>query len=83
MKITTQDVFHCDFCKKKQFRKGDMTKHEKWCKYNPNNQHACFNFCENLIRSEEHYDGIYYESKKTVFTCNISKKEMYSYNPFS
>lgn len=80
--ITTPH-FKCDFCGKKQFRKSDMVKHEKWCKLNPNNKHICFAYCKNLIKSEEDYEGISsdgeYLGRRTVFTCTALNQKMYSF----
>ena len=42
MKITlNHTLYHCDFCKKKLFRKHAMEKHEKACGANPENKHPC------------------------------------------
>jgi len=87
MKIEQATIYKCEHCGKVQFRKGDMTRHEKWCKMNPNNLHACFNFCHNLIKSEERYEvnggysewGDGYSGMRTVFTCKVTGKEMYSF----
>ncbi len=87
MKIEQATIYRCDHCGKVQFRKGDMTKHEKWYKLNPTNLHACFKFCQNLIKSEERYevDGGYsaygngYSGMRTVFTCKVTGMEMYSF----
>lgn len=79
MEIINQPYFKCDFCGKKQFRKSDMSLHEKWCKKNPNNQHTCFKYCKHLIKSEEEYEGFDYVGLKTVFTCDILKQKMFSF----
>jgi len=82
MKIETMPVYTCEFCGKKQFRKSDMTKHEKWCKHNPNNQHACFKYCNHLIREEEYYgtgESDCPSGKKTIFTCALTNQTMYSF----
>jgi hypothetical protein len=77
-------VFTCDFCGKKQFRKCDMTLHERWCKKNPNNLHKCFEFCIHLKKYEVEYEGTdrygeEYLGKKTEFTCDVLKKQMFSF----
>jgi hypothetical protein len=83
MKIETVSVFTCDYCGKKQFRKCDMSVHEKWCKLNPNNQHKCFQYCKHLIKTEEEYEGTTYDEVfiglRTIFTCDILKQGMYSF----
>ncbi len=81
MKTITKPYFKCDFCGKKQFRKCDMTRHEKWCKKNPLNDHACFHYCKHLIKdkivSVDAYDGEQFSSLCT-FQCAVTKKFMYS-----
>jgi len=86
MLITLQEVYKCDHCGKRQFRKYDMVQHEKWCKKNPQNQHKCFQFCHHLIKSEEEYEGAdHYDQgetffgTKTVFTCGLTNQKMYSF----
>ena len=83
MKEAVVPVFTCDHCGKKQFRKSDMSRHEKWCKKNPNNDHKCFQFCKHLIKGEEEYEGVNYDEvfigKKTVFQCALTKQKMYSF----
>src|SRR5580698_8853870 len=78
--IKNVSIFKCDFCGKKSFRKGDTTRHEKWCPANPNNKHACFNDCKHLIRGEEEYEGRdEYVGKKSTFTCALTMQKMFSY----
>ncbi len=76
--IENVTVFQCDHCGKKQFRKCDMTQHEKWCFKNENNKHKCFQYCKHLIRSKEFIEEGGYQMK-TVFTCGVTKKNMFSY----
>lgn len=92
MKIILQNVYHCEYCEKKQFRKCDMSRHEKHCKQNPNNQHKCFDICKHLLKEEEEYitknrwgcndDGDTleeYVGTRTVFKCALTNQKMYSY----
>jgi hypothetical protein len=88
MKIILQNVYHCEYCEKKQFRKCDMSKHEKNCKQNPNNKHKCFEICKHLLREEEEYickdrwgntAKTEYVGIKTVFKCALTSQKMYSY----
>lgn len=86
MKIETAQIYKCDHCGKVQFRKCDMSKHEKWCKLNPNNRHACYEFCKHLVKGEEQYEGQSrydsgegYTGKRTVFTCGLTGQKMYSF----
>jgi len=50
------DVFQCEYCSKKLFRKHAMVNHELKCSMNPINIRACFNcdFCEKI---EIKYEG--------------------------
>lgn len=86
MKEAIIPVFTCDYCGKKKFRKCDMSRHEKWCRNNPNNQHKCFQFCRYLVKSEEEYEGRdqydydeTFTGKKTVFHCALTNQKMYSF----
>jgi hypothetical protein len=84
MKVIETPHFKCDFCGKRQFRKCDMSLHEKWCKKNPINAHACFQHCIHLLKTEEDYDGsTYYNEdytgKRTIFTCALTQQKMYSF----
>ena len=87
MKIILQNVYHCEYCEKKQFRKCDMSRHEKHCKQNPNNQHKCFEICKHLLKEEEEYKVQYsgddtdggYVGTRTVFKCALTNQKMYSY----
>lgn len=79
MNIIETKIFVCEHCGKKQFRKGDMTVHERWCKKNPNNKHSCYNFCSHLIKSDREYQGDDFTGTKTIFTCAKTNKEMFSF----
>ncbi len=79
MQVTVANIYKCDFCGKRQFRQCDMTRHEKWCKKNPNNFHICFQFCNHLIKTDGEYEGEDYVGTKTIFTCGVTKQEMFSY----
>jgi len=74
-----QNVYECEYCGKKQFRKGDMTKHEKWCKKNPNNNHKCFQYCKHLIKEDEEYSGSDFVGNRTIFKCALTEQKMFSY----
>ena len=80
MKIIETTVYQCDYCGKKQYRKCDMTKHEKWCKKNPKNDHKCFQYCVHLVRDREDcYDEGESPKTRRTFTCSLLNKKMYSY----
>lgn len=80
MKIEQLTVFICEHCNRKMFGKGAMSRHEKYCKENPNNKHKCFEFCKHLKMEKNYthdewgnnYGGI-------EFTCMKTGDEMYSY----
>jgi hypothetical protein len=62
------------------FGKGAMSRHEKYCRDNPNNQHKCFEFCKHLKR-DVHINSDDYENyeKRTYMTCMKTGKALYSY----
>jgi len=76
-------VHKCDYCGKKHFRKGDATRHEKYCSQNPANNHLCFQMCKNLVQGKEEYEGckdeIKFTGTRTTFTCQLTGQKMYSY----
>lgn len=82
MKIIEGKIYTCDFCGKRQFRQCDMTKHEKWCKENPNNMHKCFQYCKHLVKGKEDYNGggnDEWQPQRTTFTCALLNKQMFSF----
>lgn len=80
MKAITQKVYQCEHCGKKMLAAGPMARHEKYCKQNPHNKHKCFDFCRHLLRTGEVvYAGGEPYYKRTVFTCGVTNKEMYSF----
>ena len=86
MKITENiTLYHCDYCKKKLFRKGSMTRHEETCLNNPKNHKACFN-CIFLEKTEQEvawgHENPFTEmgSKKIeMFKCSKLDKLMFPY----
>lgn len=85
MKITQRKVYQCEFCKRNMLSAGSMSRHEKFCKENPNNQHKCFDWCVHLEKSLE---DIGYRSgnpddderiRITHMTCLKLNKKMYSF----
>jgi hypothetical protein len=86
MKTTLENVYQCDYCKKKMRSKGAMSRHEKYCKHNPNNKHICFEWCKHLKKeriNEGYTDsetGMFeIESSKIEFTCTAKNIKMYSF----
>jgi phage FluMu protein Com len=80
MKKQQETVYRCEHCNKAMFGAGAMSRHEKYCPKNPNNQHKCFDFCKHLKR-EFTYSGDNYNihTRITNFTCKLTGKKMYSY----
>ena len=88
MKTKNLDVYFCDHCKKHLFRKSSMTKHETFCKSNPENYKKCLDGCK-YLQSIEHVvdfesfnnnDDGYVEKTVKVFKCIKYDKLMF---PFS
>lgn len=80
MKTTNETVYRCDFCNRHMFGKGAMSRHEKFCRKNPNNQHQCFKYCVHLQKTtnyEYYYDGI--QIGGTTMLCKLKNVYMYSY----
>ena len=84
---TTENItlYHCDYCKKKLFRKGAMARHEETCLNNPKNHKACFN-CIFLEKTEQEvswgHENPFTEmgSKKIeMFKCSKLDKLMFPY----
>lgn len=80
MRTILRKVYECEHCGRKMLGAGAMGRHEKWCKKNPHNRHKCFAFCKHLLRAGEVvYDGGEPYYKRTIFTCSVTGKEMYSF----
>ena len=71
------EAYKCDYCAKIYKRSSDCMKHEKICKKNPDNKHSCFNFCKHLIKETNYSEDGEYTTCE--FSCEILKKQMYSY----
>ncbi|AIM37395.1 hypothetical protein KO02_12355 [Sphingobacterium sp. ML3W] len=83
-------VYHCDFCKKKLFRKHAMLKHEEGCEQNPKNKIACFSGCRHLEHIEIEFDvfshhayedgePILHSRKSSCFKCMTKNTLMYTF----
>ena len=83
MKTEVRKVYQCEHCKRRMVSAGAMSRHERFCRYNPNNRHKCFDLCEFLERKteliNEHKDPTNPASYRTVFTCSATGQRMYSY----
>lgn len=77
MKTETMEIHTCEFCGKYYKMKHHAKRHEKFCRNNPINDHACFRDCKNLER-EKIEAG--YNSERIAFTCiHHPLCELYSY----
>jgi hypothetical protein len=63
------------------FGKGAMSRHERYCRKNPNNQHQCFKYCVHLEKTHENIEtGDYSDSPRiTNMRCKIKDILMFSY----
>ena len=77
-------VYICEHCKKKKlFLKHAMFRHEQFCRHNPANMHACFDFCKHLVKETHEVEeftegGFVYTKHVTAFKCTKLDKYMYS-----
>uniref|UniRef100_A0A6M3Y5D9 C2H2-type domain-containing protein n=1 Tax=viral metagenome TaxID=1070528 RepID=A0A6M3Y5D9_9ZZZZ len=72
MKQTNEKVYRCDFCNRAIVSAGSMKLHERMCKKNPQNQHQCFKYCENLVKEQfdiNDEDGHKCSASEISFTC--------------
>ena len=82
MKLVTQKVYQCEYCKRIMLSASSMSRHEKFCKSKPENRHKCFDECKHLERSREVIPGkdpFSRYSYRTVFHCKVMNQSMYSY----
>jgi hypothetical protein len=82
MKTTNEKVYRCDHCNRAMVSAGLMKVHERLCKSNPNNQHQCFKYCENLVKELHKLHDEYGEPSiiEASFTCKKRPGiELYSY----
>ena len=79
MKTELRKVYFCEHCKKNGISASTVSKHERFCKYNPANKHMCFEMCVYLKRSTAFIYSDYRQGIKTVFTCAVTGNQMYSY----
>jgi hypothetical protein len=80
--LLNRTVYQCEYCTTRRFTKNAATRHERYCKRNPNNQHRCFD-CRHLLRTTEEAgvgeNGQLITAKRTVFHCGRFDKDLYSY----
>ena len=79
MKTTIRKVYQCEHCKKNMLNAGSMSRHEHFCKQNPNNLHRCFDFCKHLEKTSSVIEHDEMPLRVTHFTCLKLDKKMYSY----
>jgi hypothetical protein len=80
MRTQQETIYRCEHCNRPMFGKGAMSRHEKYCKENPNNKHECFDFCKHLNK-EVHSSVDNYENytKHTDMICEKRDVKMYSF----
>ena len=82
MKTTTEKVYHCEHCKKHMLSAASMSRHEKYCRYNPLNKHKCFDLCRFLVSKRQLKEGGDPSNPGSyirTFTCEKTGQKMYSY----
>ena len=82
MKTNIRKIYQCDYCQKYMLSAGAMSRHEKFCRYKPENKHKCFDQCRFLIRKVELIEGRQpgiNQNYKTIFICKSTGRKMYSY----
>jgi len=82
MITAVKKVYQCEHCKKNMLSAGAMSRHEKYCRLNPNNLHKCFDLCRNLTRRRILINGkdpFNSGSYQTVLECKKLNVKMYSY----
>jgi hypothetical protein len=75
----TMTVYICEHCRKLYQIKRFIEPHEKFCKKNPANKHKCFELCKYLKRTKDYDEWEHGGIEYTVFTCEKTGKEMYSF----
>ena len=82
MKTSLRKVYQCEHCNRNMISAGAMSRHEKFCRYNPQNRHKCFDTCRHLQRSRtlrEGSDPFSRYSYSTNLICGVTGIKMYSY----
>ena len=79
MKTEMMKIYVCEYCGRKMFGAGAMSRHEKYCDHNPKNAHKCFEFCKHLKKTHEVIDINGEPYRITHMTCDKTGKKMYSY----
>lgn len=72
-------LYICEHCRKAYQSDRYIERHEKYCKKNPANDHKCFQMCKHLKRSRDYDEHEYGGVEYTVFICEKTGEEMYSY----
>lgn len=76
MKTELKKVYYCEYCNKHNLSASSVSRHEKYCRFNPINKHKCFEFCKYLEMKQEY---VIDEGHRTEFTCTKLNKKLYSY----
>lgn len=74
MKTQQRTVYKCDHCRKWYLSQHAAEKHEKFCRSNPDNKHACFHCVHLSVEREPNDDGF---NEKT-FTCTKLDKQLHT-----
>lgn len=70
-------IYKCDYCPKWYQLERFANKHEKYCRLNPNNRHACFDYCQHLVKERGEESGPF--GRPCQFKCNKLNKYLHSY----
>lgn len=74
MKVQVRTLYKCDYCPKRYLSEAPAIKHEKYCRKNPANKHACFS-CDHLsVTREQNDDGF----NEKIFHCQKYNKQMHT-----
>lgn len=80
--IPNRTIYRCDFCTTHRLSAKAAQHHERYCRSNPANKHACFG-CEFLVVDRQVVgvaeDGNPLVERYQSFTCAKRQLSMYSY----
>ena len=80
MKKQLEMVYRCEHCNRAMLGASAMSRHEKYCKENPHNQHKCFDFCKHLKMTRNYsYDECGNQRGGTEMLCEKRNVKMYSF----
>jgi hypothetical protein len=81
MKVSLEKVYQCEHCGKKTRSASSTSRHEKFCRLNPVNEHICFQYCIHLKKEiRTIYDDGEPSYWETDMICTAKNNlKMYSY----